>query len=152
MDMNEWLTMNACQEDLTCHRATKPSATTTETVLWSPRATASEPMCQNYWGLHARALQQEKPGQWENQAPQQRVASALRQPEKSLYSNEDPKQLLKKNKNKNKTQLHIQKTKCFSLLYFFMLLLDLKDCNKSFSASYITDNKYFLNYWVHLRK
>ena len=93
MDMNEWLTVNACQEDLTCHGATKASATTIETVLWSPGATANEPMCQNYWGLHARVLQQEKPWQRENQAPQQRVASALRQPEKSLHSNEDTKQL-----------------------------------------------------------
>ena len=36
------------QEDPTCHRATKPRATTTKPVLYSLRATTTEPIFCNY--------------------------------------------------------------------------------------------------------
>ena len=36
------------REDHTCHGATTPCTTTTESVLWSPRATNIEPTCLNY--------------------------------------------------------------------------------------------------------
>ena len=59
------------REDPTCHGATKP-------VRHNYWACALEPVSHSYW-VHeprARALQQEKPLQWEARAPQQRVAPA----------------------------------------------------------------------------
>ena len=69
------------REDPTCHGATKPVhhnywACTLEPAshnYWSPRATTTEARTPR-----ARALQQEKPPQWEAHAPQQRVAPAHR--------------------------------------------------------------------------
>ena len=69
------------QEDSTCHGAAKP-------VHHNYWACTLEPMSHNYWSLQAtttenhmpraRALQQEKPPQWEACAPQQREAPAHR--------------------------------------------------------------------------
>ena len=53
---------------------------------------ATKPMRHNYWAhvSGARALQQEKPPQWEAGAPQQRVAPAHHNSRKPTRSNEDP--------------------------------------------------------------
>ena len=61
------------QENTTCHRAAKP----VRHYYW---ACALEPASHNYWAHapRARALQQEKPPQWEARAPQWRVAPARR--------------------------------------------------------------------------
>ena len=68
-------------EDPTCHGATKP-------MCHNSQACALEPASHNYWAHiatttearapRARALQQEKPPQWEAPAPQQRVAPGRR--------------------------------------------------------------------------
>ena len=65
------------REDPTCRGATKP-------VCHNYWACSLEPTSHNYWSLHAttteartpraRALQQEKPPQWEARRLQQRVA------------------------------------------------------------------------------
>ena len=66
--------LSLVREDPTCHGATKPvrhNYWAHVPQLLSPRATTT--------GAHvprARALQQEKPPQWEAHAPQQRVAPA----------------------------------------------------------------------------
>ena len=67
------------REDPTCRGAIKP-------VHHNYLTCALEPLSHNYWSPHAttteahepraRALQQEKPPQWEAHAPQQRVAPA----------------------------------------------------------------------------
>ena len=59
------------QEDPTRRGATKPMRHN----YWT---CALEPASHNYWACvpRARALQQEKPLQWEARAPQQRVAPA----------------------------------------------------------------------------
>ena len=65
-------------EDPTCRGATKSVRHNywahTRHNYWSPHALG--PTCCNYWARmpRARALQQEKPPQWEACAPQQRVA------------------------------------------------------------------------------
>ena len=76
------------REDPTCRGATKPG-------LHNYWACALEPMSHNYWAHkpqllspratttkarmpRARALQQEKPPQWEDRTPQWRVAPARR--------------------------------------------------------------------------
>ena len=68
------------REDPTCGGATKP-------VRHNYWACALEPVSHNYWAhvpqllsllSRARALQQEKPPQWEARAPQWRAAPALR--------------------------------------------------------------------------
>ena len=60
-------------EDPTCRGATKPMRHN----YW---ACALEPASHNYWAHvpRARALQQEKPPEWEAREPQQRVAPARR--------------------------------------------------------------------------
>ena len=58
------------------HSQLSPRATTTEPVLWSPRATILKPM-----NPRACAPQQEKPSQWEASAPQ--LQSRLLQLEKA---------------------------------------------------------------------
>ena len=55
--------------------------------LLSLRATTTEARMPR-----ARALQQQKPPQWEAHAPQQRVAPARRNYRKPTHSNEDPTQ------------------------------------------------------------
>ena len=73
------------REDPTCRRTTKPVATTTEACV--PRA---------------RALQQEKPLQWEAHAPQWRVAPARHSRRKACAQqrrpNADKNKIIKKKK------------------------------------------------------
>ena len=98
-------------EDPTCHRATKPMHHNYwATTQLSPRAL--EPVSHNYWACvpqllkpacpRARALQQEKPPQWEARTQQQRVAHARRNQRKPAHSNGDPTQPKIKIKNKLK--------------------------------------------------
>ena len=63
--------VQALVQDPTCQGATKP-------VSHNYWACPLEPASHNYWALvpRARALQQEKPLQWEARAAQQRVAPA----------------------------------------------------------------------------
>ena len=56
--MQKTLVPSLIWEDSTCYRALNPRATATGPLLWSLRATATEPECPG-----ARALQQEKPPQ-----------------------------------------------------------------------------------------
>lgn len=69
-------------------QATKPCAAATEPVLWSLGAQTLRRMPQllRPAPARARALQQEKPQQWEASAPQLEVASRSPQPE-STHSN-----------------------------------------------------------------
>ena len=75
-------------------RQQSPWAATTEPVPWCPGAATTEPTCHNCWGPHPRAriLQQEKPPQWEAQAPQLEGNPLLATARESLCSNEDPAQ------------------------------------------------------------
>ena len=81
-------------EDPTCHKATKPMCRNYWACAWCPGASTTEPTCHNYWGPHPRAcvLQQEKPPQWEAQAPQLEGNPLLATTRESLCSNEDPAQ------------------------------------------------------------
>ena len=64
-----------------------PCAATAEPALWSPWATTAEAHMPR-----ARALQQERPQQWEGRAPQGRVAPTHRNGRGPARSNEDPTQ------------------------------------------------------------
>ena len=81
-------------EDPTCRRATKPGRHN----YW---AWALEAVHHNYWARapRSRALQQEKPQQWEAHAPQQRVAPARRNRRKAHAQQQRPN-AAKKNDNK----------------------------------------------------
>ena len=76
------------REDPTCHGATK------QVVHHNYWACTLEPANHNYWARapRARALQQEKPPQWEARALQWRAAPARRNYRKPVRSNEDPMQ------------------------------------------------------------
>ena len=82
LPMQETGARSLFQEDPTCHKATKPvhlGCWAWEPKVLSPCATWLQSMCSR-----ARALQREKPLQWEALALQQRAASA--------HSSEDPAQ------------------------------------------------------------
>ena len=80
------------QEDPTWHRAAKPEC-------HNYRACALEPVSYSYWAHapqlrkpvcpRARALQYEKPLQWEAHAPQLESGPCLSQLEKSPHNNKD---------------------------------------------------------------
>ena len=77
--------LSMIQEDPTCHRATKPWATTIGPMLESLKPHLHSPRAWNYWACapRAHAPQQEKPPHWEAHRPQL---------ERSRSSNKDPAQ------------------------------------------------------------
>ena len=104
------------------HMQLSPYTTTTEPVLYSLGATATEPTCHNCVHSRSCAPHQEKPLQWEAHAPSLSESSSHSlQPERGPCSSEDPSQPKITKQTKIKTNKHYEMEEACIFLHSFTL-------------------------------